>query len=53
MVDKAAMCTICGNEFSGEQSLEQHMRIHNGQKPYICDFENCEKAFAQASALSE
>ncbi|OTB08853.1 hypothetical protein M426DRAFT_45050, partial [Hypoxylon sp. CI-4A] len=50
--DKPHTCTTCGEGFSAQQALDQHMRIHTGETPYKCDFEGCEKSFKQKSALT-
>lgn len=37
----------CNKEFTQMPSLQKHIRVHTGAKPYICDFEGCGKAFSQ------
>ncbi|KAI1733741.1 hypothetical protein F4680DRAFT_380970 [Xylaria scruposa] len=49
---KPFACKICNLRFSGQQALQQHERIHTGDKPYKCTFENCTMAFKQKSALT-
>ncbi|KAI0189374.1 hypothetical protein EV127DRAFT_341400, partial [Xylaria flabelliformis] len=49
---KPFTCKLCHLRFSGQQALQQHERIHSGDKPYKCTFENCAMAFKQKSALT-
>ncbi|KAI0459406.1 hypothetical protein F5B21DRAFT_456617 [Xylaria acuta] len=49
---KPFACTTCNQRFSGQQALQQHERIHTGDKPYKCTFEGCAMAFKQKSALT-
>ncbi|KAI0486227.1 hypothetical protein F4859DRAFT_361679 [Xylaria cf. heliscus] len=51
-VYKPFTCKICHQGFSGHQALQQHERIHTGDKPYKCTFEGCIMAFKQKSALT-
>ena len=32
-------------------NLRTHIRIHTGDRPYVCPFDNCNKRFAQSTNL--
>ncbi|KAI8812875.1 hypothetical protein BJ742DRAFT_673299 [Cladochytrium replicatum] len=40
-------CEQCGKRFTRKFNLGQHMRIHSGRKPYVCQVENCGMAFVR------
>ena len=40
---------ICGQTFTQYSSLQKHGRVHDGKKPYECDFEGCGHAFSQVN----
>lgn len=43
------ICDICGSKFATNGNLIKHMRIHSGDRPYICEM--CGKNFRQKSIL--
>ncbi|XP_074601836.1 uncharacterized protein LOC141855625 [Brevipalpus obovatus] len=47
----AIKCNICKRTFPREKSLQAHIRIHTGERPYFCDFPNCGRRFAQSGQL--
>ncbi|XP_067635472.1 zinc finger protein 493-like [Eurosta solidaginis] len=42
---KQHVCNICGSAFKQRHRLEQHKKLHNGEKPYKCDY--CEMCFVR------
>ncbi|XP_052748251.1 PR domain zinc finger protein 5-like [Galleria mellonella] len=46
---KNKMCTLCGRGFSTNRILENHIRTHTGERPFLCA--QCPAAFAQKTAL--
>lgn len=42
-------CQVCGKWL---RHLGQHMKIHNGQRDYKCDYYGCEKAFYKKEDLT-
>ncbi|CAG9325234.1 unnamed protein product [Blepharisma stoltei] len=47
---KKFKCNYCFKSFSSKQNLDEHVFIHTGERPYICDM--CLISFRQISQLS-
>jgi KRAB domain-containing zinc finger protein len=43
----------CEKAFREKGNLLTHMRIHNGQKPFRCDFADCEMSFTTQGHLTD
>jgi KRAB domain-containing zinc finger protein len=44
-------CDICDKGFSDNSNLQNHVRIHTGDKPYTCKCDICGKGFSQNGNL--
>ena len=44
-------CNECGAKFSGMSTLRKHKNKHTKEKPYQCNFEGCNKRFAEKGNL--
>ena len=42
---KGFKCELCQKIFHIEIDFKTHMKIHNGEKPFICNFPNCFRKF--------
>lgn len=40
-------CLVCSKSFTRRTTLNSHQRHHTGDRPFLCEFPGCGKAFAQ------
>ncbi|KAF4577179.1 hypothetical protein EYR36_005166 [Pleurotus pulmonarius] len=45
------VCPICAKPFERTSSLQTHMHIHTGERPYICPAEGCGREFNAKSNM--
>lgn len=50
VLEKKTECPECGRILSNASSLENHMRLHRGERPYTCS--QCGKAFPSVRGLN-
>jgi len=43
------LCTVCDKRFTQKRSLNDHKRIHSGEKPFVCTV--CDKQFSRKGSL--
>ena len=44
-------CSVCKKIFACKTSLQMHLNIHTGTKPFICKDANCGAKFSHSSNL--
>jgi len=49
---KRHKCPHCEYSTDHSTNFKRHIRIHTGEKPFVCSFENCGKRFAQKGDLN-
>ncbi len=43
--EKKFSCNECHQTFNTKQKLILHSRIHSGEKPFVCNYKECNKKF--------
>ncbi|XP_039973905.1 zinc finger protein 407-like isoform X2 [Xiphias gladius] len=46
-------CELCERSFSEKWALNNHMKLHSGEKPYKCAWPSCHYAFLNLSAMKD
>lgn len=50
---KKLECPICHKVFKAVNNLKQHLHLHSDERPYVCDYEGCDKSFKQKPGLQQ
>ena len=48
---KSFLCSVCGKSFTTKHTLQQHVNVHTGARPYSCEI--CSSSFSYESALRD
>jgi uncharacterized Zn-finger protein len=43
----------CGKFFKKIQNIFDHLRVHTGEKPYVCPVDGCDQAYTQVANLKK
>ncbi|ORY00215.1 hypothetical protein K493DRAFT_105039 [Basidiobolus meristosporus CBS 931.73] len=44
-------CSVCQKHFNRPSTLKTHMYSHTGERPFVCQYEGCNKRFSVESNL--
>ena len=48
----AQRCGVCGKEYAKKTRLDEHMRSHTGERPFVCAYPGCNAAYMRSSHLA-
>lgn len=48
----AQRCGLCGKEYAKRARLEEHVRTHTGERPFVCSEPGCGASYMRASHLA-
>ncbi|XP_063155105.1 zinc finger protein 407 [Candoia aspera] len=46
-------CPLCNRSFTEKWAMNNHMKLHTGEKPYKCTWPTCHYSFLTASAMKD
>ncbi|KAI9224952.1 hypothetical protein BC828DRAFT_332543, partial [Blastocladiella britannica] len=50
--DRRFRCDECDLTFKRGEHLKRHMRIHTGERPFLCPDQSCAKSFSRTDNLA-
>ena len=50
--DVSHICNHCGKGFKRKSKLEEHLRTHTGERPFVCPVTECGKSYMRSTHLS-